>query len=127
VSWRSWIFPKLELVVGTGNVRSGGSLTIPPATKPYIVYRLQTATPNLKDASVAVRQTTLAEVWAYDDGGSYDRIDEILAEVRASLVGPVAEVGKVCCEWSGDSGELADDEMKAITRNSTFLLIGASE
>jgi hypothetical protein len=114
-------------VNGDSNVHSGGSLTVPPASKPYIVYRLQATTPNLKDASVAVRQTTIAEVWAYDDPGAYDRIDSILADVRARLVGPVAEVGKVCCEWSGDSGELSDDEMKAITRNSTFLLIGGGE
>ena len=97
---------------------------IPPTVKPYIVYRLQSTTPALKDDSKPVRQTTIAEVWAYDDAGAYDRIDDILAEVRANLVGQVSEPGKTCCEWSGDSGELADDEMKAITRNSTFLLVG---
>ena len=81
----------------------------------------------LKDDSEAVKLSTVAEIWAYDDAGSYDRIDEILAEVRAQLVGQVSELGKTCCEWSGDSGELFADQMKAITRNSTFLLIGAAE
>ena len=127
MTWREWIFPKLALSVGVSNVHSGGSLTIPPAVKPYIVYRLQARTPMLKDDSEAVKLSTVAEIWAYDDAGSYDRIDEILTEVRAQLVGQVSEPGKTCCEWSGDSGELFDDQMKAITRNSTFLLIGAAE
>lgn len=71
-----------------------------------------------------LRSSQFAEVWVYDEPGSYDRIDTIIDLLHGELVGPVPEPGKVSCEWAGDSGELADDQMKAIVRNATFQLIG---
>lgn len=131
MSWRNWMFGRLTASpiatqVPNGSVFSGGSITTPPEDFPFIVYRLQDKVARIKDDSVPQAVSQFAEVWVYDEPGSYDRIDTIIQLVRSELVGPVASPGKTCCEWSGDSGELADDEWKAITRNATFQLIGAS-
>ena len=108
------------------DVRAGGSITEPPEGFPFIVYRLQDKTARLKDDMLPVRTQQFCEVWVYDEPGSYDRIDTIIQLLRDELCGVVAQPGKVACEWSGDSGELADDAWKAIVRNTTFQLIGAS-
>lgn len=129
MNWRAWIFPKLQaasLSVPASSVFAGGSLTGAPASRPFIIYRLQGTDPLLRDDMDAVSSSTFAEVWVYDEPGSYDRIDAILTDVVASLSGAVASPGAVACQWQGNSPELSDDDLKAITRNATFRLIGAT-
>lgn len=129
MSWRNWIYTKLtappiNTVVDPAAVFAGGSITTSPNERPFIIYRIGANSPRLRDASNPVATSRFAEVWVYDDHGSYDRIDSILGTIRGELVGQVASPDKTCCEWIGDSIELADDELNAITRNSVFQLIG---
>lgn len=129
MSWRNWIYGKLttapiDALVAPASVFAGGSITVAPETKPFVIYRIGANAPRLRDGGSPVATARFAEVWVYDDPGAYDRIDSILGTIRGQLVGPVPEPDKTCCEWIGDSGELADDALGAITRNSVFQLIG---
>lgn len=131
MNWRLDTFTKLQTVmVANGHpassVFAGGALSGAPAERPFIIYRLQEVTPELRDADDVIASSQNAEVWVYDEPGSYDRIDAILTDVVSALSGVVAEPGAVCATWQGNSPELSDDEMKAITRNASFRLIGAT-
>jgi len=125
MNWRQWAFTKLQSTTSFP-VLAGGSIVGPLEDLPAIVYRIQAVTPRLRDDDVAIAEDRILEVWAYDSVGSYDRIDSTLSILRVALVGPVEEAGGVCCRWIGDSAEFADEGLKAITRNSSFQLIGAT-
>jgi hypothetical protein len=129
INWRQWIYMTLtaspaatRAIVPVSSVYAGGSLTGRPHRSPFIVIRMM---PN----SVAVKQgfahRQIAEVWAHDEPGSYQRIDRILSAVRADLVGPVTIPDAIACEWSGDSQDLPDDGLGTITRSASFTLIGS--
>lgn len=124
MSWRTWTYQKLVDVMGADAVFAGGSITVVPEIRPMVVYRLQNVDPLLRDNEQPVTTGTNLEVWVYDEPGSYDLIDVKIKAIREALVGQVALPGKTVCRWLGDSGELADDEWKAIVRNSAYQLIG---
>ena len=131
MNWRMDLFTRLgQVMVDRGlpasSVFAGGSLTGAPAVRPFIVYRLQDKQSAINDGFASVASRQFAEVWVYDEPGAYDTIDSILTDVVANLSGARTDPGAVCCEWQGNSPELADDELKAITRNATFRLIGAT-
>lgn len=77
-----------------------------------------------RELAEGVAHSQNAQIWAHDQPGSYQRIDSLLAAVRAALVGPVALPGAIACRWQGDSQDLADDGLGTITRNSAFVFIG---
>lgn len=126
IDWRQWAYDKLVACAAPIPVHAGGSINGPLPALPALVYRLQSKEPRLRDGEDVVASVQTLEVWAYDEPGSYDRIDNLLANARQWLTQDIAEEGAVACSWTGDSPELSDDAMKAIVRNSTFRLIGAT-
>jgi hypothetical protein len=91
-----------------------------------MIYRLQSKQPILRDDERAVTTFDGLEVWVYDEPGSYDRIEELLEEIRVELEGQISVPGAIACSWQGDSVELSDDQMKAIVKNSTYRLVGGT-
>lgn len=131
MNWRSWVFGKLTTTpvsthVPTGSVFAGGALTGSPDARPFIVYRMADESSTLRGDGGDLGSSLMLTVWAYDNAGSYDRIDTILSAVRSALSGVVASAGAVACEWLGNSPELEDRELNALTRFATFKLIGAT-
>jgi hypothetical protein len=132
-AWREWLYgkltgtPALTALVPTSAVLSAGAMPGGvPSARPFIVFRFVDDVPQLRDGQEVVARNQLAQVWIYDNPGSYDRIDEILAVVEDALVGPVAIPSAVACESGGYSGELQDDDYKALTRYGLFTLVGAT-
>lgn len=126
MNWRTWVYPKLVNVLPAAQVFAGGALAEVPAVRPFIVYRLNNKTAAMRDNDRAIATFDVLDVWVYDNPGSYDRIETTLEAVKVQLVGQVASVGAIACSWQGDSGELADDALKAITKNSTYRLVGGT-
>lgn len=127
MDWRSWAYGRLTEVgnpllalLSAGDVHGGGSLEFVPKNKPFLVLRFG---PKLR-AHADGPYTSSLTVWIHDQPGSYKRIEDILPIVKARLDGPVSAEGATLCEWTGDSGDLADDGYKTITRNSSFNLVG---
>lgn len=65
------------------------------------------------------------EIWAHDDPGSYVRIDQILEACRFALSSAVSVGSVISAEWQGDSADFVDDQMKTITRSSTYRIAGS--
>ena len=137
MNWRRWVYLKLTTsapvlaLVPVGSIMSGGSLTGTPKDRPFIVIRVQDETPELRDDGKAVASSRNCAIWVYDEPGSYDRIDDIIEAIQATLQGQVVTIGAddfgagIAAIWSGDSPELADDELAAITRNTNYRLVGS--
>jgi hypothetical protein len=129
MNWRLWLYgkligtPSLTAIVPTQSVFAAGSITAPPMSRPFVIYRIQGDRPRLDDNARPLATSRSAEIWAYDDPGSYDRIESYLKEVRA-LAGQVIDPLGIACEWQGESGELADDELKCITKFASLQLTG---
>lgn len=70
------------------------------------------------------------DVWAYDRDLDYVRIDKILLRVRylfAAVTAANAIEGWITqIDWQGDSPDLRDDGYHAITRHSTFRVVGST-
>lgn len=126
MDWRTWAYQTLTedprwVIDGNAIATFGaGSLTSTPDDKPFVVLRFGVTI----EAAVPGTDYTDLQVWAHDDPGTYMRIGTILALAKSILVGQVAEVGAIACRWQGDSGDLADDGLGTITRNSSFRLVG---
>lgn len=119
--WRTWVYEHLKANTLLSDVvgdRIYGELTETPAEKPFIVIRMNSIQPQ-----IVVAATQDATVWIHDIGG-YTRIDELMSIVRDSLVGQVSGDGAVCCEWNGDSPDLADDARGTLVRNSVYRFAG---
>lgn len=99
-----------------GGLHSAAALVGAVPTRPYVVYRMQDELPTLNGDDRNERSTTIVQVWAYDDPGSYVKIEAILKVVR----GLFENAAGLRARWAGDSVELADDEQKAITKNASF-------
>lgn len=127
MNWRQWIYQTLSgnsgvtSLVPAPRIISSGALTGRQDANPFIVIRMM---PMTRELGEGVAHSQNVEIWAHDQPGSYGRIDSILAAVRAALVGQVALPGAVACRWQGDSGDLADDGLATITKNSAFRCVG---
>lgn len=124
MNWRTWVYPNLCNVLPATSVFAGGALTEVPEVRPFFVYRIQAKNAALRDDQVDVAHVCNLEVWVYDNPGSYDAIEALIEGVKTELVGQVASEGAIACSWQGDSGELADDELKAIMKISNYRLVG---
>jgi hypothetical protein len=101
-----------------GGLKAAGSLTGKVALRPFAVYRIQEASPQLRGDDATARRQNILQVWVYDEPGSYARIEDILRLVEAQLV----QATTIRCVWIGDSGELPDEEQKAIVKNSSYAI-----
>jgi hypothetical protein len=68
------------------------------------------------------------QVWVHDEPGSYDTIDAAIRRLKSVLpaVEGVTDGTEyvACIRWEDESGELADDIRRTITRNIRFTVIG---
>lgn len=131
MDWRTWAYESLLAspfadVVPEDRLYAGGSLTGAPDVKPWVELAFGILVPELTDGGEPIATSQTLVVWAYDDPGTYETIDNILGLARDALIGPVVKPGAHFCSWQGDSVELANDVYKAITRNATFRLTGGS-
>jgi hypothetical protein len=130
--WRKWVWERLvasaslKALVPEERIFGAGSVVGDPSVKPFLVVTFGPKTDSLNDGGASVAHAQLMLIWAYDDPGSYAAIDNIQGLVRDALVGQVEEPSAICCEWQGESGDLADDTYSAIARNSSFRLVGGS-
>lgn len=128
MDWRQWYYEKISQtqdildVIPVEYIFGSGSLDTVPPHKPFMVLRNDAAIPLLNDGDAPLIADKTLFVWIHDEPGSYARIDGLLDIVRGILVGQVTDA--VACTWSGDSGDLADDTFKTITRNGSFRLVG---
>lgn len=94
-----------------------------PQTTPYMVLKL--GDDSAPSKSLQYQELT---VWVHDTPGSYQRIGEILEEVRLALVNNRATSnGMIIADWQGHSGDLADDAMGTIVRTSSYRLVGTRQ
>lgn len=127
MDWRTWAHDRLTVpgnpllaLVPSESIHASGSMVGAPKNKPFIIVRMGQITRSLPEDGYLKSMT----VWVHDEPGGYKRIDEALELIRAQLEGPVAEVGAISCDWTGDSTDLADDGYGTITRNSSYTLAG---
>lgn len=135
MNWRKWLYEQLvsasavTTLVPVPSIMAAGSLEGSPKNRPFILIRVGDEIPEMRDGGIPVASSRSAAIWVYDEPGSYDLIDDILAAVRRTLTGPLPSFSGypsgITAEWSGDSIELADDMLSAITRNGTYRLVGA--
>lgn len=94
--------------------------TASPEERPFMVLRWGDHVRAF--GNVGTSDVTL---WLYDEGASYDRIDEAIEHLRSflpSVAGYVADDGSTLNQiiWRGGSGDLYDDMWKCVTRNVVF-------
>ena len=133
IDWRTWLYevlttdPTLATLVPAEQIHGAGSLTKPPAKKPFIIINfgalISGAFPGLDLQNVTL--------WVHDEPGSYQRITAALAAIRASLApdggrqGRVVGVpGAIAARWQGDSADINDEGLRTIARNTTYQLSG---
>ena len=104
------------LAEGANGVKAGGSIIGRIDLRPFLIYRCQEVRPVLRGDDFVHVDHTNVEVWAYDEPGSFTRIEDILRVIVAH----VPTIVGLKAEYRGMSGELPDDDQKAITKNVVF-------
>ena len=128
MNWRSWLYTRITTDVGVlallpvGSVFAAGSMEGREDTRPFVVVRLGSNTAELNDADEPYVTNQEAAIWVHDEPGSYKRIDDTLAALRAALAGQVNEA--IAAIWQGDSPELSDPDQGTIVRYSSYRLYG---
>ena len=127
MDWRLWVYEKVRQTQSIENlvedrIYGSGSLEGAPDVKPFLMLRLEADSPELNDGDAPLITSRTLTVFVHDEPGSYVRIEQMLAMLRTALVGQVPSA--VACTWLGDTGDLADDTFKTITRAGTFRLVG---
>lgn len=130
-TWRQWLFAELTgtmaltAIVPAGRVMAAGALTGSPPDRPFVLYRIGSNLPRMMAADVPLVTDQEAQVWVYDEPGSFLKIEHYLEELRRELAGQVSAVEQAhVCVWQGTSGELADDELKCSVKYATLKLVG---
>lgn len=132
MDWRKWTYerllatPALLAVVPAEQIYGAGALTGDPKKKPFVTLMFGIKTPELMDGDVVAAYSQDFTLWAYDDAGTYETIDNILTLARTALVGQVVAPSAIGCVWQSDSGDLADDTYAALTKNSSYRLVGGN-
>lgn len=128
MDWRGWAYNALTFstditdTIPVDRIYGSGAVEVVPNTKPFMVIRMETQVPELNDGDEPEITSMNMSLWVHDEPGSYVTIDAVLAAARAILVGTVPSA--LACMWQGDTGDLADDTYKTITRSSSYRLIG---
>lgn len=117
--------PLLDLLGDAANsVMQTGSWTEVPDAKPFISHRLGLTRAGLKSDGAAVTRVTPGSVVVYDRPGTYETIDEILAQVELLLVSAPSVGELIRAEWVEASEDLPQDPvMGTISRMGRFLLV----
>lgn len=104
------------LAEGAAGVRAGGSVTGRIPLRPFIIYRIQEMFSALKGDDADLVTHTNVEIWVYDEPGSFTRIEDTLAVI----MGLMPNIAGLKAQFRGVSGELPDDDQKAITKNVVY-------
>jgi hypothetical protein len=130
VNWREWLYdtlrinPSLTAFIPSSSMYGASALTGSPPSRPFLVIRVNEEASELNEDDRPVVSRREAVIWVYDEPGSYKRIDASLVAIRNILTGQVKAPSAISCRWQGDSTELVDDDLKAVTRNSAYSLYG---
>jgi hypothetical protein len=97
-----------------------------PPARPFAVLRFAGTFPM----QVRAASQCALEIWIHDNAGSYDRIDEIVKKVKATMASSDQatedsyNTDLIHAEWSGDSVDLFDDGYRTNTKSTSFNLTG---
>lgn len=126
---RQWLHETLTadatlMALLQGGVHAARGFDSVPATKPFLVHRGSTDTPDIMDGNVAVASTRYWWVWVHDDPGDYTRIDDVLDRVRIVLQGARggSQSGIVVARWIDSSDDLFDDQMGTVCRYDRYTI-----
>lgn len=99
--------------------RSEGNFNL---TKPFIVLGIGNATnEDLAEDQDHVAYRQFIQIWVHDEGGSYVRIDSILAEIKKLLVGQSdAATNLTNLVWLETSQEFSNETYNTIFRYHRF-------
>lgn len=126
---REWVAQTLStpLVVKAfvdDRVWQGESVTAPPSTKPFIVYRMGNTSP---DNMVRVARRQYFTVYFHDEAnpGDYSQIDDMMQTVMDvfEAAPPSPEHNIYEARWLENSSDQDDREMGTILRYSRYQLI----
>lgn len=123
---RQWIFSTLtghtDLTDIVGDrIWLATSLTDIPQTKPFLIYRLGIALGPLRGDGRTKALDRPLQLFAHDDVGDYQRLDDMLKMCRELLDGGSSKQhGVTACEWFEDSEDLRDDEFHTNVRYSRY-------
>lgn len=115
--------PLIALVPAT-SMYASGQLQGSPKNKPFLVIHTGLTEVVFNSGGAPDVLSNPAFIWAHDEPGSYDLIDEILIQVRRALVGQVVAPSGIACTWLGDSTELSNPDYGTLTRNGNYRLLG---
>jgi hypothetical protein len=104
------------LAEGAAGVRAGGSLEGRIDQRPFVIYRIQEMFAALRGDDSHVVTHTNVEIWVYDEPGTFTRIEAALAVI----MGLMPNIVGLKAEFRGVSGELPDDDQKAVTKNVVY-------
>lgn len=114
--------------IPAARIKPLGGLETPPQL-PWIGFKLLPL-----DRGIGPVNVQNAEVWVYDNPGSYELIDQVGRLVRAALLNApprsfLGSDGKLlwlnAVEFVTESGDLFDDQWRAAVRNQGFRLTGS--
>lgn len=96
-----------------------------PQEKPYLVHRAGEPDSMIREDEVPVIISQPFTLWVHDRPGTYDNIDAVLERLRTTLGTAVGAVGEPVfrARWLGSSGDLVDDAMGTIVRNSRWHIV----
>lgn len=122
---RQWLVSQLSGSLAVTNlvqdrIYQASSLEQRPPEKPFLLY-----TAGLRVSTLGgITSRWPLQVWAHDTSGDYQRIDDLLEQVKKALTGlPPRPDWLMDVHWLEDSGDLRDDELRTITRYSRFQLV----
>lgn len=128
MDWRKWTRDALGSRVTLTNIApatshyGAGSLDAAPEARPWLIIKMTDDNPV---PGIKLARFQGAEIWVYDNPGSYSRIDSLLEEIRLALLASRPVTDGMVAIWQGNSPELADDQFGAITRFASFRLVGS--
>ena len=107
------------MAIVSGRIREASSVD-KQSKRPLIVIRAHTGFPVGGFDGTSFGRREYLQVWAHDDPGDYQQIDEILRLCRVALEGVEAFDDFFEAKWIETGVDLRDDRMESITRYTRF-------
>lgn len=107
---------RLGILGPDGSIFTGG---VPE--RPFITYRMHTDFP----VGGGLGRREYSQVWANDDPGDYETIDEMLRLVRRAVEAIPSQADFLEARWVETGVDLKDDAMGTINRYIRFQMTGS--
>lgn len=126
--WRGWTRnvlgqdTTLALLVPIELIFPSGTLVTRPSKTPFITFALGPDTPRTYGDDVDVSRLQDLDIWAHDDAQSYERIEEVLDEVKRVLLEARPPEGAYPARSLGRSADLSDPELQTLKKHESFSL-----